>query len=365
MFSPASGATGLLTSFNLVWHKVATATSYQVVVATDSTFATGVVLNDSTVTDSLQQITGLSYNTKYFWHVRAKNVGGSGAYSSTWNLMTLTQDPSVPVLVTPSNGTTGAATSLTLRWTRPSGATSFHLQFGTDSLFATTIINDPAATDTSRAVTGLQFLTKYFWRVNADNVGGTSPYSPVSAFTVGIPLPTQVVLKTPANGSHTADTNVTLVWMKSTPLVTRYWVQVGVDSLFTFSTIDSNATDTTYDPHGLTRGSKYFWRVKAYNAGGWGSFSVVQNFIAGTSGVDQVPNGIPGTYVLEQNFPNPFNPTTQIEFALPKQDNVRLEVFNLLGERVAVLVDGLADRWISRRAVRRIQASERDVSLSS
>lgn len=48
----------------------------------------------------------------------------------------------------------------------------------------------------------------------------------------------------------------------------------------------------------------------------------------------------PRAFVLHQNKPNPFNPSTSIEFSLPKGGNVRLEVFNAAGQRVDVLVDG-------------------------
>ncbi len=48
---------------------------------------------------------------------------------------------------------------------------------------------------------------------------------------------------------------------------------------------------------------------------------------------------VPDSYELSQNFPNPFNPTTQISFQLPQAGQVTLEVFNLVGQRVTVLVD--------------------------
>jgi len=48
---------------------------------------------------------------------------------------------------------------------------------------------------------------------------------------------------------------------------------------------------------------------------------------------------IPVKYGLAQNYPNPFNPVTEIKYALPKHCEVKLEIFNILGQKIATLVD--------------------------
>ncbi|MFN2372945.1 MAG: Ig-like domain-containing protein [Cyclonatronaceae bacterium] len=56
--------------------------------------------------------------------------------------------------------------------------------------------------------------------------------------------------------------------------------------------------------------------------------------------VDEPLSGLPDEYTLDQNYPNPFNPTTNIRFGLPESSTVRLEVYDLLGRRVAELQNG-------------------------
>ena len=60
---------------------------------------------------------------------------------------------------------------------------------------------------------------------------------------------------------------------------------------------------------------------------------------AGSKDEDVVPAG----YVLEQNFPNPFNPSTTLRYALPARTYANLTVFNALGQQVARLVSGYVD----------------------
>lgn len=62
------------------------------------------------------------------------------------------------------------------------------------------------------------------------------------------------------------------------------------------------------------------------------------------NGITALPGGegeIPAAFELRQNYPNPFNPITRIGFSLPQASTVKIEVFNLLGERVATLLEAL------------------------
>jgi hypothetical protein len=50
---------------------------------------------------------------------------------------------------------------------------------------------------------------------------------------------------------------------------------------------------------------------------------------------------IPSEYELFQNYPNPFNPTTAISYSVVRTSNVQLSVYNLLGQKITTLVDGV------------------------
>jgi flagellar hook assembly protein FlgD len=49
---------------------------------------------------------------------------------------------------------------------------------------------------------------------------------------------------------------------------------------------------------------------------------------------------IPDKFGLSQNCPNPFNPITSIDFSIPVPSNVRLDIFNITGSKVATLIEG-------------------------
>jgi hypothetical protein len=164
-----------------------------------------------------------------------------------------------------------------------------------------------------------------------------------------------VVYKSPVDSGYSLNNLV-----PSAPAAFKINV-VGVGAILTWSPpspvdndIDHYAiyrgTTSTFDPTGtsplatvvafqytdiIPTGAVYYYKIAAIDNGG----NVSAYSIVGTTGVEKT-DGVPTEFALGQNFPNPFNPTTQIKFSLPKESHVKIVVYNISGSVVATIVNG-------------------------
>ncbi len=275
LVSPANGATNQPTTLTFRWNVSAAAAQYELQVATDSTFTSGIVFGDSTLTDTSRTVSGLGNDLLHYWRVRAKNVSGSSAFSGIRNFTTQIAPPPAPTPLSPSNGQTGVTVPVNISWTASTGASFYRLIVGTDSTFATGVVfNDSTITGTSQSVGALGQGVRYYWRVTARNAGGTSPPSPAWNFTTLLLPPATPTLVSPANGATNQPTSITFVWNRSSG-ATNYRLQVATDSNFVSGIAfnDSTLTDSSRTVTSLALATTYYWRVNARNAAGNSAFS--------------------------------------------------------------------------------------------
>ena len=120
----------------------------------------------------------------------------------------------------------------------------------------------------------------------------------------------------------------------------------GVADLGAWRDIPGGASTRSYTVTDLTNGIVYNFEVRAENEHGGGipaKATVTLSVSAGSGGpksVNTESEELPTEVALMGNYPNPFNPQTTIDYALPKAGDVSLIVYDMLGREVDVLLDG-------------------------
>jgi len=80
--------------------------------------------------------------------------------------------------------------------------------------------------------------------------------------------------------------------------------------------------------------------VTGYSVGsGWSIYTTIK-YTPQPVSVEEDKSNLPSAYHLFHNYPNPFNPSTTIKYAIPERAKVNLSIYNLLGEKIAELVNG-------------------------
>jgi photosystem II stability/assembly factor-like uncharacterized protein len=284
---PPDSAVNQPTKLTLSWDPSTDAETYHLQLSTTPNFLT-TVIDDSTITMTSRQIGPLANDTKYYWRVKAKNIGGTSAWSEIRSFTTVIAAPATPTLVAPASGAENMPSTLTLSWNPSTNAEMYRLQVSTSSNFATTVVDDSTLTTTSREVGPLANKTTHYWRVNAKNVGGTSTWSNVWRFTTIVAAPSIPTLAAPADSAVNQSTTLVLSWNPATDAET-YHLQVSASSDFSTTVVDdSTITATSRQVGPLTHETTYYWRVRAKNIVGTSAWSGPRRFTT----IVQLPNQV-------------------------------------------------------------------------
>ena len=103
--------------------------------------------------------------------------------------------------------------------------------------------------------------------------------------------------------------------------------------------VNSNTASTSISPTCMIYTPNVNTNLSAIGYAGFGPINIYADQEGLLTGITPSGNEIPGSYSLSQNFPNPFNPVTNIEFSIPKPGIVKLVLFDLTGREVAVIAD--------------------------
>ena len=248
--------------------------------------------------------------------------------------------PSAPALSYPADGDDITPTTVSFEWESAEAAQSYHLQVAKDAEFQEMVTDAADITSTTYDVEDLSHESNYFWRVRAVNEDGLEgSWSTTRQFATVMQPPEIPQLVSPEDGTDNHEGSIVLQWEEA-DRADSYHIQLSDDEDFDELIINEKQLgESGYEAGELDNASTYFWRVKAVNDGGESEWSETFSFTTDEFVSVAKDPDMPEVFALRNNYPNPFNPVTQIRYDLPEQAQVRLSVYNLLGKHVSTLVN--------------------------
>lgn len=369
---PDSAAINQSIKLRLVWNQTVDAQTYRLQISENASFSTS-VFDNSQLTDTTKIVDILKLSTNYFWRVAATNKAGTSQFSKVYSFTTWASAPKVPEPVTLGSLTKFAILAYSAVTNIPTSA----------------IKGDVGLTPTAGSFIGLTQgeVTGTIFTVDVSGPAG----SVESAVMLTVAKGDLTIAYNDAAGRTIAPVGIAGNIGGQTLFPGLYKSTGSLEISAGDLTLDGNGNEdgvwifqiaSTFNMTAdrkvfLTNGAKpgnIFWQVGT--AAIMGSTVVMKGTImAGTqitfgtgatldgralaltenvtlqqntinvpdpstgTAIEIDESGLPTTIMLSQNYPNPFNPSTSIRFGINTSSKVQLEVFNMLGQRVATLLN--------------------------
>jgi len=183
---PANLQDNIPTNPLILWEEVPGADAYYLQLSSDPGFDE-LVYSAVDHPETSFQVTGLQPFSTYYWHVASIGEVGVSFFSEVSQFATgaLSEEPSVPSLLSPPNYEVNLPQNPELSWRAANLAESYWLQIATNAYFSNIIVDIPGITQTSVVSPLLEADNAYFWRVAAQNSYAISSFSNARRFSTG------------------------------------------------------------------------------------------------------------------------------------------------------------------------------------
>lgn len=227
--------------------------------------------------------------------------------------------PAKPELESPSDNSTGAELDLIFSWSEVEEANSYNFQLSTHQDFTNIDTNLSQLSTESTQIEDLKPSTIYYWRVNAKNATGISPWSTTNKFTTkSLAVPTLIA---PIDNSIQTINNIEFSW-NTVIDAPSYNLQISTTSDFTGLIINkTNLTSASIALSGFMYSTSYYWRISSTRNNSSSEWSATRKFTTDALGIPDL--------VLPENDSKPLSKNITFEWgAVTGASGYNLEVSN-------------------------------------
>lgn len=273
LLTPPDGSMNLMQPITLSWTSVPETKWYDVFVSERNSALGGIHLVVYPPSTSVQ-VNNLIYGKTYYWKVGTRNFCPNVTVSSTWSFTPYCPEASQVGLAAPANNASNLILPIQFMWYQLPGMVKYRFQADNNADFSSPEL-DQDVVEPYFNTSNLNMGTTYYWHVRGNNGCAWGQWSPVWQFTICPPL-VSVTPVSPLNNTFTQiQTELKCVAQGS---ASKYQFQVAQNQTFSSPQVDQETTTPSIIVSGLSEGTSYYWRARAYNGCDWGPWCETMMF---------------------------------------------------------------------------------------